>query len=386
MRHLAILVCLALAAGAHAQAADEIMPPPPEGPIVDVVFVLDTTGSMSGLIQAAKEKVWAIANTLALADPTPEIRMGLVGYRDRSDEYVTRVTDLTDDLDAVYGKLMEFTANGGGDTPESVNQALHEAVTKLDWSKEDDTYRVIFLVGDAPPHMDYEQDVKYPATCKKAAKKGIFVNTIQCGDISSTAPIWREIAAKAEGKYFRVEQSGNAILAGTPFDEELDQLASQMEGTRLYYGSAAVQAEMAERVADSRRTVAAAPVAAKAARASFSAKAAGMKNFAGKNELVLDYSDGKVALDDLEEAELPAEMKGKSKEEQQAHLEKMAKDRKELVEKIEALSKKRQAHIKQQLEKSNLDKKGTFDYSVFECIQTQAAKKGLTYKEDGPAL
>ena len=100
-----------------------------ELPSIEVMFVLDTTGSMSGLIAAAKEKIWSIANTLASADPAPEIKMGLVGYRDRGDAYITTFTALFDDLDAVYTQLMRFQADGGGDTPESVNQALYEAVT-----------------------------------------------------------------------------------------------------------------------------------------------------------------------------------------------------------------------------------------------------------------
>ena len=81
-------------------------------PKIEVVFVLDTTGSMSGLIAAAKEKIWAIANTLATAKPAPVIKMGLVGYRDRGDAYVTTYTALTDDLDAVYANLMKFQAAG----------------------------------------------------------------------------------------------------------------------------------------------------------------------------------------------------------------------------------------------------------------------------------
>ncbi|MDH5346070.1 MAG: VWA domain-containing protein, partial [Gammaproteobacteria bacterium] len=68
----------------------------PQRPVIDVVFVLDTTGSMSGLIDTAKEKIWAIASTMASAQPTPDIRIGLVGYRDRGDAYVTRVVDLSD--------------------------------------------------------------------------------------------------------------------------------------------------------------------------------------------------------------------------------------------------------------------------------------------------
>jgi hypothetical protein len=98
-------------------------------PRIDVVFVLDTTGSMGGLIQAAKEKIWSIATTMASAQPAPVIRMGLVAYRDRGDAYVTRVVDLSDDLDSLYATLMDFQAAGGGDGPESVNQALHTAAS-----------------------------------------------------------------------------------------------------------------------------------------------------------------------------------------------------------------------------------------------------------------
>ena len=86
-----------------------------EHPVIDVVFVLDTTGSMGGLIEGAKQKIWTIANEIAQTQPTPKIRMGLVGYRDRGDDYVTQETMLTEDLDEVYSALMEFEARGGGD-------------------------------------------------------------------------------------------------------------------------------------------------------------------------------------------------------------------------------------------------------------------------------
>src|SRR5688572_9896051 len=143
-------------------------PPPPHDVIapvaaqrVEVVFVLDTTGSMSGLIHAAKEKIWSIASTLAQAQQAPEISMGLVAYRDRGDAYVTQVVDLNRDLDSMYAKLMNFAADGGGDGPEAVNEALEAAIHRLSWSQDPSTYKVVFLVGDAPPHMDYQDDVKY---------------------------------------------------------------------------------------------------------------------------------------------------------------------------------------------------------------------------------
>src|SRR5438128_3727237 len=114
---------------------------------------------MSALIAAAKKKIWAISNQIASGQPSPLVKIGLVAYRDRGDEYITKVIDLTDDLDAIHTHLMGFRAAGGGDEPESVNQALHEAVTKIAWSKNKKTLKIIFLVGDAPPHMDYTDDV-----------------------------------------------------------------------------------------------------------------------------------------------------------------------------------------------------------------------------------
>ena len=162
---------------------------------VEVVFVLDTTGSMGGLIHAAKEKIWSIASTLAQAQQAPEISMGLVAYRDRGDAYVTQVVDLNRDLDSMYAKLMDFAADGGGDGPEAVNEALEAAIHRMSWSQDQSTYKVVFLVGDAPPHMDYQDDVKYPQVVAAAAAKGIVVNTIQCGSMSDTVAPWQHIAS-----------------------------------------------------------------------------------------------------------------------------------------------------------------------------------------------
>src|SRR4051812_26872360 len=150
-------------------------------PQVQVCFVLDTTGSMGGLIEGAKAKIWTIANQIVKQKPTPEVKIALIGYRDRGDQYITRLFDLTDDIDAVFKNLTAFNADGGGDEPESVNQALDEAVNKISWSADRAVLKVIFLVGDAPPHMDYKEK-QYPAICKEAIKKDLIINTIQCGN------------------------------------------------------------------------------------------------------------------------------------------------------------------------------------------------------------
>ena len=128
---LAVLATLAVAAGAQAP----VRVTPARGPAVaeqgrprvEVAFVLDTTGSMTGLIEGAKQRIWSIARRIAEGRPRPDLRIALVGYRDIGDAYVTRVHPFTSDMDEVYQSLTSFRAEGGGDGPEHVSAALREA-------------------------------------------------------------------------------------------------------------------------------------------------------------------------------------------------------------------------------------------------------------------
>ena len=355
-----------------------------ERPAVEVMFVLDTTGSMSGLIAAAKEKIWSIANTLSSADPAPDIRMGLVGYRDRGDQYITVFTPLSDDLDTVYLSLMKFQAGGGGDGPESVNQALHEAVTRTVWSRNASVYRVIFLVGDAPPHMDYQNDIKYRESCRKAADKNIIVNTIQCGNMQATRPVWQEIAQLSNGEYFQVAQAGSAVLYDTPYDKEIAGLSRKLDETRIFYGSTEYMREMESRKDKADKIYEAAAPSAVAKRAIFNSKASGEKNFLGKKELVLDVETKDIDISKIKIEELPAELQKMDTDEIKNHIAKQSFKRKELQTKIDGLAKKRQAHI-ENLVKNEAGKGGeSLDAKIYNCIKTQAADKKIVYK-DGPA-
>src|SRR5258708_30617775 len=125
---------------------------------LEMVFVLDTTGSMGGLLDGAKQKIWGIINDVMQKQSHPSVKVGLVAYRDKGDDYVTQVLPLTDDLDKVYTRLMKFQAGGGGDTPEDVRQGLADGVQKAGWSQSrKGLAQIIFLVGDAPPHS-YENE------------------------------------------------------------------------------------------------------------------------------------------------------------------------------------------------------------------------------------
>ncbi|MCH7898474.1 MAG: VWA domain-containing protein [Proteobacteria bacterium] len=351
-------------------------------PRIDVVFVLDTTGSMGGLLQTAKEKIWSIATTMASAQQTPEIRIGLVAYRDRGDSYVTKIVDLSDDLDSVYAKLMDFEANGGGDTPESVNKALYDAVHNMSWSQEDQAYQVIFLIGDAPPHMDYNE-VRYPQIVASALEKGIVINTIQCGDIPSAIEPWTQIASLGHGIFFQVEQAGGSVAYTTPFDEEIADLSAKLDDTRLYYGTEEEKEKMRGKVAATDKLHAGASIASRARRGVFNVSAGGRTNLLGDNELVAAVASGSIDLNELDEDALPEALKPMARAEQEAFVAELAEERADLQRQIRELSQDRDGYLAKKVDAAG-GLKDSLDQKIYDAVKEQAGEAGLKY-EDGPA-
>jgi len=343
-------------------------------PRIEVCFVLDTTGSMSGLIEGAKEKIWSIANEMIAAKPTPELKLALIGYRDRGDEYVTKLTDLTADIDAIHGKLMEFSANGGGDGPESVNQALHEAVTKVSWSDDRDVLKIVFLVGDAPPHMDYEQDVRYPEVCQAAMKRDLVINAVQCGQEHETTKVWKEIAKLAEGKYIPLVQTGGMVRIAAPQDEQIAALNREIGGTLIGYGDARARSSV---VAKQAAAEAAAP-AATADRLSYNAATG--RTVQGGGELIDQLDRGEVKLDDVKEEALPEEFRGLDEKQLAAAVEAKRAKRKEIQARLEKLLEERNAFIIAEKKRIAESGKGdSFDEEVSGTVREQAARKGIEY-------
>ena len=359
-----------------------VLPLTNERPSIEVVFVLDTTGSMGGLIEAAKEKIWSIATTMASAEAAPEIKIGLVAYRDRGDAYVTRVVDLSADLDTMYATLMDFQADGGGDGPESVNQALYDAVHRISWSQDPDAYRVVFLVGDAPPHMDYQDDVKYPVSMQAAVDRGIVVNTIQCGDYAATGAQWQQIAQLTQGRYFQVEQAGSAVAIATPFDARLASLSQELDRTRLFYGDKAEKAKQKEKVQATDKLHAGASLESRARRAAFNASESGSINLLGDHDLAADVVSGKVDLSAVEAEHLPEPMQTMSLPEKKDLIVHTTAKRAELQSQIRELSAQRGNYLDDRVDAVG-GARGSLDYKVFSAIREQAEEKGLVY-EEGP--
>jgi hypothetical protein len=359
-------------------------PPAGQRPKIEAVFVLDTTGSMSGLIQAAKEKIWSIATSMAQAQPAPEIRIGLVAYRDRGDAYVTRVVDLSADLDSLYATLMDFQADGGGDGPESVNQALYDAIHKVSWSPGKEVYKVLFLVGDAPPHLDYQDDVKYTVTLGAARQQDIVVNSIQCGNDGSATGDWRQIAALGQGQYFQVGQAGGAVALATPYDKKLAELSAQLDGTRLYYGDAEEREKKAAKVQATDKLRAGASVESQARRATFNVSKSGAANLLGEQELGEDVKSGKADLTKIDRDRLPAPMQAMPPAARQALVDETAQRREELKREIGELARQRSDYLDNEV-KQRGGAKDSLDAQVYGAVREQAKAKGLRYEAAAPA-
>ena len=348
----------------------------PDRPRMEVVFVLDTTGSMSGMIAGAKQKIWAIANKLKSADPTPEIRFGLVGYRDRGDAYVTKVFGLSGNLDEVYTHLYSFAAEGGGDTPESVNEALHKAVRDLQWSSDPEVLRVIFLVGDAPPHMDYQDDVKYQKSCKLANERGILINTLQCGRLEGTEEVWREIANLTNGTYAAILQDGGSVKIDTPYDDEIKRINVQLDATIILYGSRAEQANAAA----NKTVLASLSKEAMSDRSSYFNKSEAGSVIAGKGDLVVEVMNGRESVDKLDEQKLDPKLQAMAPAARQALIAKKIEERRVLQSELAALVARRDAAVAEKI-KDLGGKEGVLELNAFQVLESQAKAKGYEFKK-----
>jgi hypothetical protein len=327
---------------------------------------------MKGLIKAAKEKIWSISNQIASGKPTPDLKIGMVAFRDRGDEYITKVFDLTDDLDAVHANLKTFVAKGGGDIPESVNQALDEAVHQIKWSDDPKVLKMIFLVGDAPPHMDYKDDVKYPVTCEKAVRKNIIINTVQCGADPECTKYWKDICKLAEGSYVAIPADGGAVpVVDTPYDKELTAINAELAHSTLVYGSG--EKQRADK--DKADKAAALPTAEAAPRAAFQGKNAQAASY----DLLDCVKQGKVKLDDLKDEELPEQMRKMSAKERKEYLDNLDKKRQELAKKAVELDKQRSDYITKKQAEDAKSGQNSFDVQVLEVLRKQAKKNHIDY-------
>ncbi len=342
---------------------------------VDLVICLDTSGSMSGLIESAKQKLWAVVNELATAKPHPKLRVALYQYGNdglnKENGWVQRICELTGDLDAVYGKLFALRTNGG---TEYVARVVRAATMELDWSKDKDALRIIFVAGNEPA----TQDKKYPLkdVCAAAAGKGIIINTIHCGDEATGRRTgWADVARWADGRYAAIDQNHGTVVINTPHDQKLAALSRELNTTYVAFGvrgraGAALQTEQDNNAATLNP-------AAEAQRAA--AKSSHMYSNAVW-DLVDASKEKDFDLAKVEAKDLPEQMRKMSLPEREAYIAKQTKRRAEVQAQIKRLSTLRDEHVKKEMEKKGLSEKSSFDAALRAAIREQAKRNNFTFE------
>ena len=339
----------------------------------EIVFCLDATGSMSGLISTAKEKIWDIVTGVSQNQEVKKIKLGMIFYRDKGDQFVTKFYPLTENIDSIYTELLAIDANGGGDAPESVNLALHEAVSKMKWSKDASSFRTIFLVGDCPPHMDYNE-VKYPESCATANQKNIVINTIKLGAACEDAiPHFKKIATLTNGTYLQLGQNAADVVINTPYDDSIVYYSRLIDESKIYYGTAATKEVMYLNKTKSIELYDKSSKTSTVSRAQYNSSTAGKKNGFGRNELVQEIIENKISLDSIKPTDLPDELKDLSKEEQLKTVEKLKVEREENMKKLDEYVKQKDTYIR--TEKAKSPEKESFSEEVVKTLKVQSKKK-----------
>jgi Mg-chelatase subunit ChlD len=180
---------------------------------LDVVFLIDATGSMGGEIARLQDTIKTVASRIQGLEAQPSVRYGLVAYRDQNEDYVTAAANFTANVADFKSSLDKVQAGGGGDKPEDVESGLAKGITGMSWGE--DSVRLVFLVADAAPHIDYQQVTPYTTSVKTAAEKGIKLFPIGCSGLEPEGEFaFRQFAQYTMGQYLFITRGGDERTGG----------------------------------------------------------------------------------------------------------------------------------------------------------------------------
>lgn len=202
---------------------------------LDLVFLVDATGSMGPYIQEVKQRLLDLVDALRASKLCRSLRLGLVSYRDHPPQdrsYTSRVSALTDDIDQIRCAVLELSASGGGDGPEAVTDGLFDVV-RLNFRPG--AARAVVWFGDAPPHGVEPEGDAFPAGCpcghhwyaqaESCREMGIAVYAIGClpglrGFVGAEG-VFRAVARASRGMFLPLREAGLLIplIAGAAASE-----------------------------------------------------------------------------------------------------------------------------------------------------------------------
>jgi von Willebrand factor type A domain len=365
----------------HAEASVEVKPVVEvssggDRPLVQIAILLDTSGSMSGLIDQARSELWSIVNEFIFAQREgrqPEVQVALYEYGKsvlaQKGGYIRQIVPLTTDLDKISEELFALTTNGGD---EYCGWVIQEATKGLQWSDSADDLKVIFVAGN---ESFTQGPVDYKAACGKAIARGIVVNTIHCGpDQQGIEGKWKDGAVLADGRYLNIDHNRQVVHIEAPQDKEIAELGARLNLTYVPYGSQGMLAQERQATQDGNAAQASAQAAVQRAVT---------KSSSNYTNTVWDLVDAvrakQVDLDEVKRENLPENMQTMSVEERTAYVEGQASQRGEIQAKIQQLNEQRNKFVAEELKKRQGEGQ-TLGSAVKEAIRAQARKKNYTFQ------
>jgi hypothetical protein len=369
-----IVTLVSLAAGIQFSHAQPVHPSD-ESRKIQIAILFDTSGSMEGLIEQAKSTIWKIVNTASkMSDKgkAPQLEIALYDYGNdeiKTPNWIRKRTDLISDLDSISGQLFSLRTNGGSEYCAAV---IESSINDLKWSPDPQDLRLVYIAGNEPFNQG---PIDYKKILKIAASKDIIVNTIYCGPYDQgVKEFWYDGALQTQGSYFNINSNDEIRHIDTPYDKEIISVNDSLNKTYIGYGKEGYYRANKQATEDYNASSKGHAVMSERAEAKSKSN---YKN--GNWDLVDGIEQGKVKLDSLRTEDLPAELKGKSKEEQTRYIENKKAERTKYQNQIGELSKKREAFIAEEMKKiSETNAKKDLGSAIIESLVATAQKTGFT--------
>ncbi|MCH2113504.1 MAG: VWA domain-containing protein [Pirellulales bacterium] len=344
---------------------------------VDVAILLDTSNSMDGLINQAKSQLWTIVQQFAKAKKngqTPVLRVALFEYGNTrlpaAEGYLRQVVPLSDDLDKLSQALFGLSTSGGD---EYCGQVLREALLRLEWSKEPNAYKAIFIAGN---ERFTQGAVDYRESCQRAIEMGIVVNTIHCGSHSAGVDgQWQQGALLAEGEFFNIDQDRAIVHIKCPQDEIILRLNAELNKTYLWYGNIDKRKAFAENQLAQDSNAASAGEGVAVGRV-LAKSGAAYRNVA--RCLVDTFGEDDKILTKVKEKQLPDVLQTMPSEKREAYVKALAAQRNRVQMEIAKVAAEREAYLSEARQRLTEESgQATLGNAIVSAIVKQLAESGF---------
>ncbi len=340
---------------------------------IKLALLLDTSGSMDGLIDQAKSQLWTIVNEMATAKcdgAKPEVKIALYEYGNdglpASEGYIRLVTPLTNDLDKLSQDLFALKTNGGS---EFCGQVIQTACRQLDWSADGGDLQILFIAGNEP---FTQGSINYQMACEEARKKNIIVNTIFCGDFQEGInTFWKSGADLTSGSYASIEQNSKTVFIPSPYDNKIDQLNTQLNSTYIEYGTEGKKRKEAQVTQDAESE------SYGAANKVNRAVSKSTHVYQNKSWDMVDAAEDKsFDVTKVSKDQLPEPMKNMTDDQKKNYVKQKTVEREKIKVDIQELNKLRTTFL---LTQQTSDKESRLDKSMIQAIKAQAEKKNFKF-------